>query len=130
MKTPDIVIVEDNKDCQFLLGEFMNLFGYTTLSFNNAEEAIPYCQTQLCQPKVFLIDISLPGLNGIEFLEIIKDYPNIKNSKKIAATVMAFDDDIELLKHKGFDDIFTKPINFTKIEKQLKVHFKEFSMTT
>jgi len=129
LKAPDIVIVEDNKDCQFLLEEFMNLFGYTTISFSSAEEAIPYCKTQLCQPKVFLIDISLPGLNGIEFLETIKDYPQIQKSKKIAATVMAFADDIALLKSKGFDDIFTKPINFTKIEKQLKVHVKDFALS-
>ena len=61
---PLVVLAEDNDDCRHVYGLILRHFGYDVAEVSSGEEAIK--ATRLLQPKLVLMDIGLPGIDGWE----------------------------------------------------------------
>ena len=66
-----ILIVDDNKNMQFILTNILQEEGYEVRCMDNGNDAIKFVKNKI--PDLVLLDIRLPGKNGIEVLEIIKE---------------------------------------------------------
>jgi PAS domain S-box-containing protein len=63
------------------------------------------------KPRIILLDINMPGMDGYEVLQVIKRDPELKDTPVIAITANAMPSDITRGKAAGFDAYLTKPLN-------------------
>ncbi len=66
-------------------------------------------------PDLILLDINLPGIDGFEVLQRLKQRQSTQTIPVIAISASAMPDDIKKGLSKGFDDYITKPINIKNL---------------
>jgi len=104
-----ILIVEDNEKNRKLVRDVLQHRGYQTLEAETAEDAIRLAQES--RPALILMDIQLPGMNGIEALGRLRADPRTKKIPVIAVTASAMTHDRQKILAAGFDGYQSKPIN-------------------
>jgi len=109
-----ILVIDDETTMLETLSSFFSSRGYQLMTATSAEVALKLIKEE--QPSLALIDIKLPGMNGIELLKIIKrDYPGIKTF-----VVTAYDEEnkksVEAI---GVDAFFAKPIGLDELKKKV-----------
>ena len=81
--------------------------GHETLQANNAETCITLAKEAL--PDLILLDIQMPGMDGITALNILHSEPATKNIPVVALTAYAMEGDKNKLLSIGFNDYIAKP---------------------
>ena len=104
-----ILIVEDNEKNRKLVRDVLQHRGYQTVEAETAEEGIRLAQES--RPALILMDIQLPGINGIEALGRLRADPRTKKIPVIAVTASAMTHDRQKIMAAGFDGYQSKPIN-------------------
>ena len=104
-----ILIVEDNEKNRKLERDILQFHGYRTAEADNAEDGIALAQAT--PPALVLMDIQLPGMNGIEALGRLRADPRTKKIPVIAVTASAMTHDRQKIMAAGFDGYQSKPIN-------------------
>lgn len=113
-----VMIVEDHRIDMKLAGESARLSGHVVLSSSTAEQALEALQAG--HPDVVLLDLNLPGMDGLAFLRILKADPHTRHLPVVAVT--AFPDDFhrsELLA-AGCAAYLVKPIDMRRLLEQLE----------
>jgi len=112
-----VLVVDDNVDAARTLAALLEESGHEVkLAFNGhsaLEVAIDY------QPDVVLMDIGLPGINGYEVAQQIRQQEALKNVLLVALTGYGQQSDLQHSKIAGFDHHLVKPTEFDKIEELL-----------
>jgi CheY-like chemotaxis protein len=108
-----ILVVEDNPVNLELFLDILSETGYEYLSATEGETALEIAR-EVC-PDVVLLDIQLPGMDGIEILGKLREMDETKNAKVIALTAYAMKGDRENFLAKGFDDYVSKPIKVKEL---------------
>ena len=104
-----ILIVEDNDKNMKLVRDVLQVKGYQTLEAGTAEDGIALAQAH--SPDLVLMDIQLPGMNGIEALGVLRENPATAHIPVIAVTASVMQQDRKLITEAGFDAYIGKPIN-------------------
>lgn len=104
-----ILIVEDNPTNLKLAKLLLTVEGYQVHTAIDAEEAKKVLTS--IHPKLILMDLQLPGKNGLELTKELKSDPKYKNVLIVALTAYAMKGDEELAKAAGCDGYMTKPIS-------------------
>ncbi len=107
-----ILIVEDNEKNRKLERDILQFHGYQTVEADNAEEGIRLAQ--VTPPALVLMDIQLPGMNGIEALHHLRADPRTRAIPVIAVTASAMTHDRQKILAAGFDGYQPKPIEVTQ----------------
>jgi two-component system, cell cycle response regulator DivK len=101
------MIVEDNADNRLLLGAILSGV-YEVTEHSSGPAGLAALATE--QPELLLLDISLPGMDGVEVLGHIRADPVFRHLPVIAFTAHAMSSDREKYLAHGFDDYITKPV--------------------
>jgi len=104
-----ILIVEDNEKNMKLVRDVLQVKGYQTLEAATAEDGIALAQAH--SPDLVLMDIQLPGMNGIEALGVLRENPATAHIPVIAVTASVMQQDRKMITEAGFDAYIGKPIN-------------------
>jgi two-component system, cell cycle response regulator DivK len=104
-----ILIVEDNEKNRKLMRDVLRVKGYQTVEAETAEEGIRLAQE--ARPGLILMDLQLPGMNGIEALGCLRSDPRTEPIPVIAVTASAMTHDRQRIMAAGFDGYQTKPIS-------------------
>ena len=104
-----ILIVEDNEKNRKLVRDVLQFKGYQTIESENAEDAIRLAKEQ--RPALILMDIQLPGMNGMEALAQLRGDPRTRDIPVIAVTASAMTHDRKKIMAAGFDDYQRKPLD-------------------
>ena len=104
-----ILIVEDNPQNQKLARDVLQLKGYRVLVAETAEAGIPLAHKE--KPDLALMDIHLPGMNGIEALAKLRGDAGTKAIPVFAFTASVMPQDRREITSAGFDGFVSKPIN-------------------
>jgi two-component system cell cycle response regulator DivK len=104
---PRIALVEDNADNRLLIQALLG-GEYEIDKYENGVDALAGLSRSL--PALVLLDISLPGMDGVEILARIRRDPALRHLPVIALTAHAMNGDRERYLATGFDDYLTKPI--------------------
>ncbi len=107
-----ILIVEDNEKNRKLVRDLLQVKGYKTIESETAEEGIRLAQES--QPALILMDIQLPGMDGITALKRLRDDSKTKDIPVIAVTASAMTNKRESMLVTGFDGYQTKPISINE----------------
>jgi two-component system cell cycle response regulator DivK len=104
-----ILLVEDNDNNRLLIRDVLRASGYRLVEAGNAEDGLRMAAEQ--QPALILMDIQLPGMNGIEALQRLRADPATRAIPVIAVTASAMTQDRRQIMAAGFDGYQAKPIN-------------------
>ncbi|HOK56051.1 MAG TPA: response regulator [bacterium] len=119
-KEVKILIGDDNVDISNSLKEFLERrnTNFRIITAYNGFEVGKYLYS--FKPEILILDIFMPGINGFEVLNIIKNDPNLKNIVIIVITGHPEEENIKKAKEEGADYIFIKPFDYKEIEKTIK----------
>jgi CheY-like chemotaxis protein len=104
-----ILIVDDHPSNTKLLAFLLQSKGYDVRTAANADEAVASIAER--RPRLILMDIQLPGTDGLTLTRQLKADPATKDISIIAATAYAMKGDEERARAAGCDGYFTKPID-------------------
>lgn len=106
---PRILIVDDNPTNLKLVAYLMKANGYTVDTALDAESALDAIRA--ARPAVILMDIQLPGKDGLQLTRQLKGDAETKDIVIIAVTAYAMKGDQDKALAAGCDDYVTKPID-------------------
>jgi|SRR5579871_447942 len=104
-----VLIVEDNERNMKLFRDVLQATGYTTFEAATGEEAVELATAHL--PALVLMDVQLPGIDGIEALARLRGDPRTASVPVIALTAQAMQGDRERFLEAGFDAYLSKPVD-------------------
>ena len=104
-----ILIIEDNEKNRKLCRDVLQVKGYKTIESETAEVGLKLALEQ--SPDLVLMDIQLPGMDGITAMKQLKADPNTQNIPIIAITASAMTNNRTTMLAEGFDGYQTKPIS-------------------
>lgn len=106
---PLVLVVDDNPINLKLTRVLLSAEGYAVATASSAEDALRVLET--IAPRLILMDIQLPGLDGLELTRILKQDPARRDIPVIALTAYAMKGDEALARAAGCDGYITKPID-------------------
>jgi CheY-like chemotaxis protein len=115
---PLIMVVEDFEDNRFMMRRLLEMSGYRVLEAVNGEEAVEIASREL--PRLILMDLSLPRLDGLAATRRIRQVPELKQIPIVAVSAHDTADFHADALAAGCNDYMTKPIDFDQLEALLK----------
>lgn len=113
MANEKILVIEDNQINMMLVRDLLQLEGYTVLEAMDAEKGIQLAREHL--PDLILMDIQLPGMDGLEATRIIGQDPLLKKVPVVALTSHAMKGDEQMAREAGCIGYIAKPIDTRSI---------------
>ena len=113
-----ILIVEDNDKNMKLARDVLQAKGYRTLEAVSGEEGVKLAREK--KPDLVLMDIQLPGINGIEAFRQIRAHETTKGIPVVALTASVTPTDRSAITAAGFDAFLGKPINLKEFLETVK----------
>ena len=115
---PTVLIVDDDNDALFTVGEYVKELNCDTIFAHNGMECLLTLTHVL--PDLILLDIMMPQMDGFETIKRIKSEDRYSKIPVIALTAYAMLDNKSVIERNGFNDIVTKPINSQELTAKLK----------
>lgn len=112
-KTLQIMIVDDNQDAADMLAMLLEITGHDVVVENSSKRALERAYLQA--PDVFLLDIGLPDMDGIELARHLRSNSTTSNAILIAITGYGNEQDRKNTASAGFNHHFVKPVDTEKL---------------
>ena len=109
MAREKILIIEDEPEIRELLRYNLRKAGYTTLEAGSGEEGLRVARAE--RPAVILLDIMLPGMDGMDACRAIKADANLRKTPVVMLTAKGEEADVVSGLEVGADDYITKPFS-------------------
>jgi two-component system, cell cycle response regulator DivK len=122
-----ILIVDDNVQNLKLARVILANEGYDVWTAADAEDALALLRTS--RPTLILMDIQLPGMDGLQFTRQLKADPSTRNIAIIALTAYAMKGDEEKALAAGCDGYVSKPIDTERFPEIVRTHLLARSKT-
>lgn len=103
------MIVEDNERNLKLLRDVLGAHGYRTVEARSGEEAVALARAEC--PELVLMDIQLPGMDGVEALRELRRSGELAATPVVAVTAFVMKEDRERFLAAGFDAYLEKPVD-------------------
>jgi CheY-like chemotaxis protein/anti-sigma regulatory factor (Ser/Thr protein kinase) len=118
--SPLILLAEDNEANGSTISSYLNAKGYRVVVAKNGEEAIALTRTH--KPNLILMDIQMPGMDGLEAMEKIRNDLQLVEVPIVAMTALAMAGDRDRSLAAGANDYLSKPVRL----KQLVATIQQF----
>ena len=119
---PLILLTDDNEDHINMILEFLQVHGYQTITARNGSEAIAQAKEE--KPDVILMDIQMPGMDGLEATRRLRADADLVNIPIIALTALAMPGDRERCLQAGANEYFSKPVSPSELVKKIETFLK------
>ena len=119
---PTVLIVDDDNDSLFTVGEFVKDLNYDTIFAHNGMECL--LTLNHLEPDLILLDIMMPQMDGFETIKRIRADKRFTNLPVVALTAYAMLDNKNVIEKNGFNDLVTKPVNSKDLAAKLKEYIK------
>lgn len=113
-----VLIIEDNEKNLKLVRDVLQFNGYRTAEALSAEYGLVLARTE--PPDLILMDIQLPGMDGIAALKLLRSNPVTQHISVMALTASATTLDRQQILAAGFDGYETKPISIKEFTAQVR----------
>jgi DNA-binding response OmpR family regulator len=116
-----ILVVDDDPNNLDIVRTYLESRGYTVATATNGKDALS--QLEKVRPKLVLLDVMMPGMDGWEVARVIKNHPDFSQCRVVMLTARSdFMDKQEGLR-AGADDYIVKPVRLddlgTRVEQNL-----------
>ena len=121
-----ILLAEDNEITIEVLGEFLASQGYEVVLARNGLEAVELARQE--KPDFILMDIQMPGMDGLEAIRRIRaEQPQGRAPVIVAVTALVMPGDQERCLNAGANAYISKPISFKDLNRIIKSHLGTLS---
>src|SRR5678815_5113816 len=110
---PTILIVEDNPTDMKLSTFVLESADYTVITATDAEIGLTLARES--HPDLILMDIQLPGMDGLEATALLKADPMTRAIPVVALTALAMKGDEERIRAAGCDGYIAKPLDYKEL---------------
>ena len=110
---PKVLVIEDNPANMKLATLLLQNVGHTVLCAGDAEAGLALARAE--QPDLILMDIQLPGMDGLAATALLKKDPATRAIPVIALTALAMKEDQEKTRAAGCDAYIAKPLRFREL---------------
>ena len=117
---PLVLLVEDEEANVITVSDYLQLKGYRLIAARNGFEALDKARTE--RPDVILMDIQMPGLDGLEVTRRLRSDPSLAGILVIALTALAMPGDRERCLAAGADEYLSKPVSLKGLIKTIEAH--------
>ncbi len=117
---PLILLAEDNEANIGLLTDYLEGEGYHVVVARTGLEAIERAREE--RPALILMDIQMPGMDGLEATRLIRADSQLAHIPIIALTALAMPDDRERCLEAGANDYISKPVSLRKLIETIEAH--------
>jgi two-component system cell cycle response regulator DivK len=121
MNPKQILIIEDNPSNLKLARICLEKDGYEVLTATDAEEGLAVLKKTI--PDMILMDLQLPGMDGLQLTSLLKKNPTTKNIIVLAVTAYAMKGDELRASSAGCDGYIAKPFNIRTLASTIKEYF-------
>ena len=119
-----ILVIEDEPDISELIEFNLKKYDYNVLLANNGEKGLK--DARFYEPDLILLDLMLPGIQGIDVCRVIKSDENIKNTPIIILSALGQEEDIVLGLQAGADDYVSKPFSLDILNARIKTVLRRY----
>lgn len=120
MSAPVVLVVDDNPTNLKLIAYLLQAKGYDVRTAIDAETALQDVQT--FRPALILMDLQLPGMDGLELTRRLKAAPETRDIVVIAVTAYAMKGDEERARAAGCDGYVPKPVDTRALPRLVAQH--------
>jgi two-component system, cell cycle response regulator DivK len=121
-----VLIVEDNEKNLKLARDLLQYHGFRTIEAADAETGLRMASDSAPSPDVILMDIELPGMDGVTALEKLRADPATAGIPVVAVTASVMPVDRERFARAGFAGIIVKPIDVKAFPNQVLSYCRRF----
>jgi len=118
-----ILIVDDNAVNLKLMRVLLAGEGYTVRTAKDAEEALAVLEE--FRPRLILMDLQMPGMDGLELTRRLKNDPALSDSVIVALTAYAMKGDEGKALEAGCDGYITKPVDTRTLAATIAAHLEK-----
>ncbi len=115
---PLILIVEDNELNINTISSYLTVKGYRPIVAQDGAAAIQLAQQHY--PDLILMDIQMPGMDGLEAISRIRQHPQLAKIPIVALTALAMDGDRDKCLNAGANDYLTKPVKLKQLNQTIQ----------
>ncbi|MEZ4511990.1 MAG: response regulator [Chloroflexota bacterium] len=119
-----ILCIEDNKTNMLLVSRIVGAEGHELLQAEDGNIALRMLQDEQVQPDVILLDINIPGINGLDLAKLIKADERLALIPLLATTANVLIGDRERCIAAGCDDYLPKPLDIRKLREMLREYLQ------
>tara|TARA_B110000971_G_scaffold77064_1_gene79173 strand:+ start:12877 stop:15786 length:2910 start_codon:yes stop_codon:yes gene_type:complete len=115
----DVLMVEDDVTHSMVTSNYLEHLGYRVTAAQTGEEALKFLE--VLKPSLVLLDISLPGIDGLTILKHIRTHADslISNMPVIAMSAHVFTEEVESYLNAGMNGFLGKPFSIESLEKTI-----------
>jgi two-component system alkaline phosphatase synthesis response regulator PhoP len=121
-KQGKILVVDDEQDILELLKYRLSREGYSVSCLDSGEEAVRTARRD--RPDLVVLDLMLPGFDGLEVCKIMKNDPATRDIPIIMLTAKGEESDVIVGLELGADDYVTKPFSSRVLAARIKAVLK------
>lgn len=126
--TERIYITEDDDSIRELVTVALSAYSYEVESFVSAEDCLAATEKQV--PDIFLFDIMLPGMDGVQAVKILRENEKTKNTPILMLTAKSAEIDKVFGLENGADDYLTKPFGIMELAARIKALLRRSGRST
>ena len=115
-----VLCIEDNSTNMLLVSRIVEAEGHHLIQAEDGPKAIDILEDTL--PDIILLDINLPGINGLDLAKRFKADDKLKPVPLIATTAQVLVGDRERCLEAGCDDYLPKPLDIRRLREVLREH--------
>ncbi len=123
-KINTILVIEDEPDIREIIKFNLTKHGYNVRLANNGENGLQQARSD--EPDLILLDLMLPGIQGLDVCTIVKSDENIKNTPIIILSALGQEDNIISGLEAGADDYVNKPFSMDILNARIKTVLRRY----
>lgn len=116
-----VLVVDDDPRLLHIVAMYLGIEGYEVASAANGEEGLK--QVDEHKPELVIMDIMMPGMDGVEACRRIRANPETANIPVLMFSALSGDDDVERARLAGATHLITKPFNLVGLGSVVKSFF-------
>lgn len=120
-----ILIVEDVYMVRRTVHLMLESAGHKVMEAPDAQKAMDFIKNGQV-PDLIILDIAMPGMDGLDFLRVLRAYPETKNTPIMMCTARGEENTIKLARQSGATDFMVKPVNRDTIVAKVKQLLKKY----
>lgn len=121
--SPLLLLAEDNEANIHTLSRYLITKGFRLVIARDGQQAIE--RAKEIRPEVILMDIQMPGIDGLEAIRRLRREPSLESTIIIALTALAMPGDRERCLKEGANEYLSKPVSLKELVQLLEAHLTE-----
>jgi DNA-binding response OmpR family regulator len=118
MSETRILVVDDDPNSRDIVQTFLTAKGYEVTTAEDGKDAL--AKLEEIKPKLVLLDVMMPGMDGWEVARVIKNHPDFGRTRVVMLTARSdYSDKTEGLR-AGADDYIVKPIRLEELAERVE----------